>query len=337
MGELKLTKQKRRIYFDRIYLGKNNSVYLPSKLSTIFDNFTKKQYDSIPELDVNENHLYVSGMKKIKLKDDIDKSVTPAVAHKRFAYAINIASVNPEEDVKYGDLNKVVDKRENIVAPNKGKDDEEEEEEEEDEDNLIGPLVDTQVLIDPSRRILATSRGINRLNKWYIKKFMKNLLGVDVFNLQIILNKKGIEDIRNLNVRTKLSYSVASPDHFKQFRNASKKERSEMAFAEYMKANSFKIVIDSENMPKQLLIEKVSQLLKAKEVKSINVEGVNDGQEEQLDLVRNKLLLDTELEYEDNIKVRNYINMLEEGYLRIYDFIKDTFNADAIIVKDDEK
>lgn len=315
------------MYFNRMYVGKS-TVNLPNTLENIFSNFKKQRYSSIPEIEnLNGYHLYVSGMKREMIGTDVIDNKGIA----RYLYAMNISAINPSETIVYGDLTKKVNEREHTVSKDEnGK---------ELDDNQVGPLSDTQIVIDPSRRFIGSVRGLGRLNSYFIQKFLQNLFKTSAMRFDVVPNRKSIEDVKKLNTTQKLSFRVASPDNFQSFADENDAEMNDVKFAQSFKANEYTIILDSSNFPKRKLVKKVKYLLNSSETKSLKVEGINDGQEEQLDLFKNKLIYDGEVIYRKDITARDYMDFLIYGYKTIFDsYIHDVFVADQEIeVQSDAK
>ncbi|MCG0573932.1 hypothetical protein IMAU80824_00777 [Lactiplantibacillus plantarum] len=316
------------VYFNRMEIGTKETKYLPEVMANIYDLFTKKMFKQIPELILNDNRLYLSGIRRIDLGIDIDTSGKTAIGIQQYAYAINISCVNPNEKIKYGNLKKQIDEREKILNTADIKEIEEEDISAED----IGPLNDTQVVVDPNRRIIGTCRGRGRLNSWYLKKFLKNLLSLKALSLSVILNSQGIADIKNLGVTKEITYSIASPDHFMKYRKTNRSEVFDMRFASYFKSSNMKVTLSSPGMNKKHIIKK-AELLSAEEgTKNVKIVGINDGVEKTVDLIRNKLTYLGDWNPKNPVENEDYINFLNYAYMQVFNFIKETFNADKRII-----
>lgn len=315
MGE-----RQKIVYFDKIYTGKKNNFLLSDKMEKIYELFKHKKYDNIEELELSSKHLYVSAIEKFDLGDEIDYPTGYGI--KQYAYMINIASVDPSEEIKYADLDKNVDQRKIVVTDEDGNN------ESEANTNHIGPLLDTQIVIDPFRLVLASCRGTGRLTKWETKKFLKKLFGTNAMSFDVILNKKGMIDVKNMSSRTKFTYSIASPDHFSEFKDASVSERMDMKFVNHMSGTNFKIIVDSEDIPWKKLQSKITQLREQNDIKSIEVEGMDNGVEEKIDLLKNKLTSKGVILFDKVITIKDFFDMLKESYLNQYQFISSTFEIE---------
>lgn len=314
------------IHFNRFEVGKKNTVYLPEKMRDIYANFISKKYKEIPEVDINGHHLYVSGMKEFDLGDDINRQ-THTATHRR-AYVINISNVQPGEDINYADIDLPVDERAKKVDKSTLLD------ATEDADN-VGPLTYTQIVVDPSRRVVGSCSGSDRLNGWYIAKILKSLLQTPAMKLSIILDKQGIEDIRNLEITTAIQYSISSPDHFKDFRNERYPEKADLKFANYLKGNKISMVIEYPNMPKRKVIKKVKELLADENTSKVKVAGLDDGVETTVDPVKHKLSYRGEVVVTGTPNERDYVNFLQFGYLQVYDFVKSMYDAEVKLIIED--
>lgn len=314
------------IRFYRFDIGMNKAINLPDTLQTIYQNFRAKKYDSIPEMDVNNYHLYVAGIEKFALDDDINKKEN--IATHRFAYVLNISTVQPGVDINYADIELPVDKRAMKVDTNKILDKSEHE-------DKVGPLTNTQIVLDPSRRIVGVCLGQGRLNNWFITKLLKELLKTHAMKLNIILNKQGIEDIRNLEITNSIEYAISSPDNFKEYKDANSTERADLSFANYFNGNKISLIISSKGMPKRKVLKKVKSLLSDDCTSKVKIKGMEDGFETTVNPIKNKLIYTGKIVDTGTPTVEDYVNFLRYGYLQTYPFIKTTYNADSKIeIKD---
>ncbi|WP_436669571.1 hypothetical protein [Lactiplantibacillus plantarum] len=310
------------IRFNRFEIGVNKVVNLPETLEMIYNNFRAKKYNLIPEMDINIYHLYVAGIEKFPLDDDIDTEERTAIH--RFAYVLNISNVQPGADINYADIELPVDERAKKVDKNKVLDKSEHE-------DKVGPLTNTQVVLDPSRRIVGTCSGQGRLNKWFITKLLKELLKTHAMKLNVILDKQGIEDIKNLEITNSIEYAISSPDNFKEYKDVNSTERADLAFANYFNGNKVSLLISSENMPKRKVLKKVKSLLSDDYIRKVKVTGMEDGVESIVDPIKHKLAYVGKVTDTGAPTTKDYVNFLRYGYLQVYPFIKATYNADPQI------
>lgn len=288
------TKHK-RVYFKKMYLGKKYNKNLSEEFEEIYKNFVGKKYDEIPELECGDKKIYLSAMERMELPS-VD--IVEDNGYTAYVYALNIACVNLDEEIKYGNIDKAIDKRESIV-------------EAQGNEKHIGPLLDTQIVVYPNRGIIGICRGINRLNSWYIQKFLKKLLSPPAMQLQPILDKKGREDLERYTVINKVTYTVASPDNFEGYKEANTSEMADLRFGEYLGGSELTLTVKGPN--KENLLSKFENLFtnrKGEQIKKFSVEGINEGVGSTIDLIENLLVYEGNIDYEDKITPKNYFDLL---------------------------
>ena len=287
--------KNKRVYFKKMYLGKKYNNNLSSEFDKIYRNFVRRKYNEIPELEFGDKKIYLSAIERRKLPS---LDIVKGKGYVAYIYALNIACVNLDEEIKYGNIDKEIDKRESIV-------------EAQGNEKHIGPLLDTQIVVYPNRGVIGTCRGVNRLNSWYIQKFLKEMLSSPAMQLQPILDKKGREDLEKYSVIKEVTYTVASPDKFKGYKDANTSEMADLKFGEYLGGSELTLTLKGPN--KENVVSKFKNLFarrKGEQIKKFKIMGINEGVESTIDLIENLLIYEGNIDYEDKITPKNYFDLL---------------------------
>lgn len=287
--------KKKRVYIQKMYFGKKYAGNLVEYFDGIYENFKNKKYKEIPELELNERKIYISAIEKRSISPD---DIVDGKIYEANLYALNISCINLSEEITYGNIDKEIDERRTIVEP-----------QDNEEKSHIGPLIDTQIVIYPNRGIICTCRGINRLSKWHLQKFLKKLLDVPTVQFHAIINQKGVSDLKKFDVISEMEYVIASPDRFSDYRDESTPEMADLRYGSYLGGKKIRVSVTDPS--KKNILSKVKKLLSSQEeITKIKISGINDGIEDSMDLVRNLLIYDGNLKFFDKETPKAYFDLL---------------------------
>lgn len=312
--------KSKKVSFYKLQQGKRASSQfsLRSKLDNIYRNFQNKTYSNVNELEIKDVTYYISAIKKIPLEGFINLG---GESEEWYSYAINIANVDSTQEVKYGNLSKVIDEREEIIDLS-----------EEDIDmSQVGPLFDTQLLIDPFYSIVCISRTIGGTNMWALKKFLSRIFGEDGEDVHgikfaFIPDEKSIDNLENLTLIQSLSFEVAKTGDAESEVDDSRSELGDIKLANKLNGDEYEFRIKSTKLNKAGVMAKIKSLGEDKafdKVKSINVEGIDNGVEVMYDLLANKLSYSGFIEYDKfkGLTILDNFNYLGKAYAIKGDFI----------------
>lgn len=290
---------------------------LKTSLDEVFSKFKSHKYDDINELVIDDARYYISVIEKISWDDILQFEDD---SENWYGYAINIAKVDPSQQVMYGNLSKVVDKRAEIIDLS-----------DDDVDmTKVGPLFDSQFYIDPFYSIIASGRSIGGTNMWALKKFLSNLFGHKGLRLSVIPDEKTINDISNMSLIHKFSYTVAKSNDIQTQSDAARTEMGDIKLAKLLGGDEYTFEVRASNLNQKTLMEKLLQIFSKTgnefdEVKSVNVDGVNNGVEVFYNLLKNILIYRGGMEYDETkgITIRDNFNFLSKAVASKKEFIKD--------------
>lgn len=303
-------KEKRVAFYELIEGRKKFN--LKGSLDAIFNSFRLEKYSQINELTVNDTRYYLSAIQKFSLDGMVNYGED---TEECYCYAINIANVDSSQQVKYGDLSKIVDERSEVVNLDNA------------DMTKIGPLFDTQILIDPFYSVVAVSRTNGGTNMWALKKFFQCLFDVKGLRFAFIPDEKSINDINAMSAVTSISYKVSKNTNVVDRRRDSRPEMGDVRLAHHLSASEYFIKLKSAGMDKPNLIAKIKSIFHNDEfddVESINIEGIEEGQEVFYNLLKNKLDYKGRIQFDrsNGITIKDSFNYLDMAYDTKFDFIQ---------------
>lgn len=316
-----IEQKSKQIAFYELIEGKHK-FDLKVALDRVYQSFTRKNYDKINELTIDDVSYYISAVQRVALDEVINYGEDTT---DYYGYAINIAKVDSNQQVKYGDLTKVVDERAEVIDLS-----------DDDVDmSKVGPLFDTQFFIDPFYAVVAMGRTIGGTNMWALKKFLQQLFDTKGLRLAFIPDEKTISDIDDMTLLTAINYKVVKTGNVEDQKDDSRSEMGDVKLANYLAADEYEVKLKSISLDKKKAKGKIKQLFSKGEfddVKSIKLEGIRDGQEVFFSLMKNKLSYHGTIQFDQlkGITVRNNFDYLAKAYASKTGFIKNN-----LAVKDD--
>jgi len=309
-----LARKRKKIAFYQLSEGKNK-FDLKARADEVYTRFQAEKYDEIPELTIDGVAYYISAIQKLSF--DVFVSYKQET-EEQYCYAVNIANVNSSQQIKYGDLSKVVNEREEVIDLS--------------DDNVdmskVGPLSDTQFLIDPFYAVIAMGRTIGGTNMWALKKFLSQLFSARGIRLAYIPDTKGIDSIDGMSLLTSISYKVSKTGDVKDKKKESRSEMGDIKTARELEADDFEVRMKATSMNKGKAKNKIKSLFSMNnefdKVESIQVEGIQNGQEVLYDLIKNKLCYRGNIEFDDTkgVTIRNNFDYLSLAYDDKLEFIR---------------
>lgn len=313
-----IEQKQKQISFYELIQGKNK-FDLKGALDFVYNSFMKRNYSKIQELTIEDVRYYISAIQKVYLEGIINYGEDSV---EYYGYALNIAKVDSSQQIKYGDLTKVVDKRAEVIDLS-----------DDDVDmSQVGPLFDTQLFIDPFYSVVAMGRTVGGTNIWALKKFMQQLFDTKGLRLAFIPDEKTIEDIDNMTLLTCISYKVAKTGNAEEQKDDSRSEIGDVKLANHLSADEYEMRLKSISLDKKNAKSKIKQIFSRNEfdeVKSIKLEGIRDGQEVFFSLLKNKLSYHGAIQFDKlkGITVRNNFDYLAKAYASKSGFIENNLSV----------
>ncbi|HFI0084958.1 TPA: hypothetical protein ACGORA_000348 [Streptococcus suis] len=301
-----ISKQAKANFFKLSSSKESNLELFNNKIKEMYSNFQNKIYDNVPTLDINDLQYYISAMRKI----DSDEVVN---GERLYCVGMTISRVDTKSQILLANLENSIDSRKREVEHGENE----------------GLVVDTRVLFDPFRQIIIVYNQRGTINNYDLQRFFCKIIGVRGLKFDIILNKEAMRRLDNLDVIKSISYTVASPDNFKTYRDDDRSESGDFKFANSISGESMKVTIASSSLTKVGIKDKIKELFSDGnlEVRSATVDGWNDGIQEPIDLIRNKLKYIGWINYEQVMDDEAVYGFLTTAYDCHYDYLKSIYNV----------
>lgn len=273
------------------------------KLEEIQRYFEKRQYDKMPTLSIDEDKYYIHAMQKREIEEYLE-------GQRLYYWLLTIARVDFDREIELSNIKKNINERRRPI------------DHEEDE----GLVLDTQIIFDPFRAIIAVYSRRGTISTANLKRFICNLVGERGIMLEVILDKDGYDRLKNFTVIDQLIYRVASPTKFDAYRNETRDEFADLRFAENFKSKELFIVLKPTGN-KESLLKKVKNLLSLDkdELKTLKVDGINDGVKDEVDLIKNKLTYRGNIRYKGTLDDQAIYGFLNQSYDEHYEYLRSRF------------
>lgn len=300
-------KQKpARVNFFRLKPGKKGGVEeFKKNLEATFSDVEKNNWKNVPTLELDDDKYYISSMQQRMLDENYN-------GEELYYWLITISRVDFDQEIILADVTKTIDERRREV-------------EHSDDEGLV---VDTRIIFDPFRNILAIYAQRGTINTNDLRKFICALVDRRGIQFEIILNSDGYLRINKLDIVQQISYKVASPDNFKSYANESRAEFADFKFAKNAKGEELTVIVKSNQLEKKNVLKKAQDMLSTPdevEVKSLTVDGISDGVFDSIDLIKNKLVYKGNIEFNREIDNRAAYGLLNKAYDKYYSYLKSQF------------
>ncbi|MEI4387385.1 hypothetical protein V9Z06_07390 [Streptococcus suis] len=285
--------------------NKSNLKKLIIKIEEIFSLFEKKEYRKIPTLEIDNQQLYIEAMRKVEVVDE-DLNL--------FYWLLTISKIDPDSNITIADTMKQVNQRKRTVEHS----------------DTEGLVVDTRILFDLFRQIIVVYNQRGTVNNTELKKFFCKLIDVRGLIFEIIMNQEAYDRIDKLDQINQLTYRVASVNNFKNYRDENRGEYGDLKLMEKFHGRELLLTMKLNDTSKTSIIEKFRNLFSddSLEVKSAKVDGINDGIEDNIDLIRNKLKYSGLITYNSELDDESIYKFLEQAFENKYLYLKNIFEIE---------
>lgn len=300
------SKQAKANFFKLNSSKKSNLGLFNKKIKEMYSNFQDKNYQSIPTLDIDGLQYYVSAMQKVNSDEELG-------GERLYCILMTISRVDTESQILLANLENTIDSRKREVEHGENE----------------GLVVDTRLLFDPFRQIIVVYNQRGTINNRDLQRFFSKIIEVRGLKFEIILNQKAMKRLDHLDVVKSVSYTVASPDNFKAYRDDNRTESGDFKFANSISGESIKITIKSESLAKEGIKDKIQKLLSdgSLKVTTATVDGWSNGVEEPIDLIKNKLKYKGVISYEKVMDDKAVYGFLNTAYNYYYEYLKSIYNV----------
>lgn len=300
------SKQAKANFFKLNSSKKSNLGLFNKKIKEMYSNFQDKNYQNIPTLDIDGLQYYVSAMQKVNSDEELG-------GERLYCILMTISRVDTESQILLANLENTIDSRKREVEHGENE----------------GLVVDTRLLFDPFRQIIVVYNQRGTINNRDLQRFFSKIIEVRGLKFEIILNQEAMKRLDHLDVVKSVSYTVASPDNFKAYRDDNRTESGDFKFANSISGESIKITIKSESLAKEGIKDKIQKLLSdgSLKVTTATVDGWSNGVEEPIDLIKNKLRYNGDISYEKVMDDKAVYGFLNTAYDYYYEYLKSIYNV----------
>lgn len=297
--------------FFRLAEGNSGGIQeFKAAINETYINFQRRTYSNMITVSMDNDKYYIQAMEKVPLEDNLD-------GENLYYWLVNISRVNLDEEIELADVTKELNDRRRSVEHGENE----------------GLVVDTRILYDPFRKIVVLQNRRGAINAYNLRRFISKFIDVRGIELEIILNADGLNRINQLDIVKSIAYSVAAPDNFRAYRNENRSEFADMRMANTLGGEKMKIIVESTDLTKNTIVDKVKFLLSPSEdrsfvVNALSVDGFyEDGAADSINLIKNKLEFKDDVEHEDVLDDRACFGFLSKAYNVHYDYLKGCYNA----------
>lgn len=295
------SKQAKAYFFKLNSSKESNLALFNAKIRELYANFQDRNYDAIPTLEIDGLQYYVAAMSKVNSEEIIN-------GEQLYHLLLTISRVDTKSQIVLANIEQNIDTRKREIEHGENE----------------GLVVDTRLIFDPFRQIIVVYNQRGTINNNDLKRFFCKVINVRGLKFEIILNSEAFNRLANLDVAQSITYTIASPDNFRSFRDDSRSENGDLKFANALSGESMKITISSSSLTKRKLREKISEIFSNENlnVKTAKVEGLKDGVYEPIDLVKNKLQYSGYIQYEDILDDHAIYAFLNTAYYHHFDYLR---------------
>lgn len=286
---------------------KSNLDLFNDKIKEMYSNFQNRNYGDIPTLDINGLQYYIGAMEKVDSEEVVN-------GERLYCVLMTVSRVDTKSQIFLANLEHTVDFRKRELKHGENE----------------GLVVDTRVLFDPFRQILVVYNQRGAINNHDLRKFFSKIIDVRGLRFDIILNKDAMQRLDRLDVVKSISYTVASPDNFKTFRDDDRSESGDFKLANSVSGEALKVTISSSSLEKVRVRDKIRELFSSDNnvnVTSASIDGWSNGINEPIDLIKNKLKFKGQILYEEVIDDRAIYGFLIAAYDSQYEYLKSQYNV----------
>lgn len=309
-----INKRNAKVHFFKFSsLYEKNKNKFNEKLVELYTDFKNKEYQKIPnvEFDSKDDNsvtevYYVQAIQKRKLED--------AAISGYFYWLITISKVNVGEEITVANVSEEIDKRRRNV--NQGKNE--------------GVIKDSWIIYDPWKSVMLTYTPRGAVNRYEIKRFLNKLAETRGLSYEAIMSKDGYERFTNFSSINEVTYKLASPDNFKAFKDESRSENKDLQFASEMSSSKLLITLTDDKLSKDLILKKVKEVFanESLKVEKMQIDGINDGVSDHIDFVKNLLVYEGNIEYDNDFNDQAVFGFLNKAYDEHDEYLKKIFNAE---------
>lgn len=298
-----------KVSFFRLNEGRQGGIQeLKDLFLNSYEHLQNREFEEMPDaIKIDDDSYYIQAMQRVVNENE------RVNGEYIYYWLITISRVDMSSEVVVADLLRELDERRRPIEHTETE----------------GLVLDARLIFDPFREIIGiySQRGTISTNN--IRRFLCELVNVIGLRFEIILNENGYNRLNRLDIVKEISYKIASPNNFENYADTDRSELQDMKYANEVSAEEIYVVLKSDQLQKESIIRKVRSITENAErnIKALKVDGIVDGIEDTIDLIRNKLVYDGDIEYEDEIDDRAAYGFLNQAYQETEGFLFEQFDV----------
>lgn len=183
-----------------------------------------------------------------------------------------------------------------------------------------GLTVDTVVLFCPKTGIVIIPSNRGGISQSDFKQFFYKTVKKKGAKLNIAINNTEIENLKHIDDIKEIEFNISRIVDIEKMKNKNQSTQRDKKMIDKLNADSMKVTYKSSSLNVSETLKQIKNILakdETKEVKKMIVKGENDGHEQIIDLIANRLIyIDDEVELNINNKLT--INAMIKSIKKAY-------------------
>lgn len=297
-----------KVNFFKLNEGRQGGIQeLKELLFNSYEHLQNREFEEMPEaIEIDDDSYYIQAMQKIVNENErVNGDYV-------YYWLITISRVDMSSEVVVADLLRELDERRRPIEHTESE----------------GLVLDLRLIFDPFREIIGIYSQKGTISTNNLRRFLCKLVDVVGLKFEIILNENGYNRLNRLDIVNEISYKIASPNNFENYADTDRSELQDMKYANEVSAEELYVVLKSDELQKESIIRKVRSITENGErnVKALKIDGITDGVQDTIDLIKNKLVYDDFIEYADEIDDHAAYGFLNQAYQEMEGFLFEQFD-----------
>lgn len=303
-----MERRPAKVNFFKLNEGRQGGIQeLKELLFNSYEHLQNREFEEMPEaIEIDDDSYYIQAMQKIVNENE------RVNGDYLYYWLITISRVDMSSEVVVADLLRELDERRRPIEHTESE----------------GLVLDLRLIFDPFREIIGIYSQKGTISTNNLRRFLCKLVDVVGLKFEIILNENGYNRLNRLDIINEISYKIASPNNFENYADTDRSELQDMRYANEVSAEELYVVLKSDELQKESIIRKVRSITENGErnVKALKIDGITDGVQDTIDLIKNKLVYDDFIEYEDEIDDHAAYGFLNQAYQEMEGFLFEQFD-----------
>lgn len=183
-----------------------------------------------------------------------------------------------------------------------------------------GLTVDTVVLFCPKSGIVIIPSNKGGISQSDFKQFFYKTVKKKGVKMNIAINNTEIENLKHIDNIKEVEFNISRIVDVDKIKNKNQSTQRDKKMIDKLNADSMKVKYTSKSLNISESLKQIKNILakdKTKEVKKMVIRGENDGHEQIIDLIANRLIYiddDVELNNNNKITINSMIKSIKKAY-----------------------